>query len=427
MDARILIQVAATATLVLGGCERQSKLYCGMHPTDLVNCGYLDAGIDARPTCTTDPDCAASPGAPYCQPDVGFCVECYLPEHCASNPDRMYCDLDMFRCSSCIGHEDCASNACLPDGTCGDDSTVAYVDPTAPPTNTTCTLAEKCSSIAAALQTKRPYILLQGAIVEDVPVINATSVTIMAEPGTTLTRITAGTVLSFAGGSEVAVYDLHVIGKDDKGFAADKSTLRLFGVTVSDCNRKDRRAIEAKNATLIVSRSTIVGNTGGGIFTDGNSTFVLTHNFIVRNGADDSAVGGVSLGAMTTGLNRFEMNTVVDNRASLTANAGGLHCAANLRAPNNIIARNYANGLPGLVNSNRPGVGGCNLDDSLVATNVTDLAFVMAEGDGPWDYHIGPGSMAIDRGVTSDLAVDFDGDARPYNGKFDFGADEYAP
>lgn len=429
MDARVLIgaALAAGAALALGGCEKQSKLYCDKHPTDLENCGYLDAGIDARPSCIADPDCANVTGAPYCQPDIQYCVECYLPEHCAMNAVEKFCDPDTFRCSSCVTHDNCMSNACLPDGTCGDDSTVAYVDPAAPATLTTCTLADPCSTIAAALLTKRPFIKLQGNMVEAVPALTGTSVTIIAEPGTTLTRADSGVVLSIETGSEIAIYDLAITGNEEKGITVDKSTLRLVRSSITGCNKKDRRAIEAKGSTIIVSRSAVFANAGGGILTDATTTYNITNSFIYRNGADDAMVGGVSLGATSSGLNRFEMNTVIDNRASTTANAGGLHCAAALRAPNNLIVRNYAGNLTGVLNSNKTSIGGCNLDESLIATDVTNLAFVMSEGTGPWDYHIGPGSMAIDRGVASDVAVDFDGDARPFSGTFDFGADEYAP
>lgn len=425
MGPRVLIVLVALAAI---GCEKESKLYCGKHPTDVENCGYLDAGIDARPMCASDPDCTASPVGPYCEPDTHYCVECYLPEHCAANPDEKFCDLDTFSCRSCVEHADCASNVCLPDGTCGDDSTVAYVDPAAPSTNTTCTLAEKCSTIAAALLTKRPYVKMQGAINEAVPAIAGTVVTFLADPGTSLVRPAGGVVFDISTGSDVAIYDLAITGNNDKGVVVDKSTLRLVRTTITGCNKKDNRAVEAKtSSTLIVSRSTIVANVGGGIITDATSTYNITNSFLVRNGADDSAVGGASLGATSSGLNRFEMNTLADNRVSATANAGGLHCASSLRAPNNLIVRNYSNGLTGVINANKSGIGGCNLDDSVIATDPASFAFVMPEGTGPWDYHIGPGSMAIDRGVTTDIAVDVDGDARPFNGKFDVGADEYSP
>jgi hypothetical protein len=375
-----------------------------------------------------DPDCAASPGAPFCETTSQFCVECYLPEHCAGNTVKTFCDLDSFRCTSCVAHADCASGACLPSGECGDDTTVAYVDPTAAMTNTTCTFAQKCATLALALATKRPYIKLQGAIVEAVAKLDAVSVTFIAEPGTTLTRATGGVVFHFANGSEVSIYDLAITGNDEKGIVVEKSTLRLTTSSVTGCNHKDRRAIEAKmGSTLIVSRSSIFSNIGGGVLTDAATTFNITNSFIYRNGANDSMVGGASFGATSSGLNRFEMNTVVDNRATTTADAGGLYCASTLRAPNNLIARNYTGGLTTNLNANKPVTGGCNLGESQLANDVADFAFAMPDGAGPWSYHVGPGSMAIDRGVATDLTVDFDGNARPYNAKVDVGADEYTP
>lgn len=425
MGVRVLIALVALAAT---GCEKQSKLYCDKHPTDVENCGFLDAGIDARPMCATDPDCASSADGPYCEPDTHYCVECYLPEHCAATPDEKFCDLDTFTCRSCVEHADCTSDACLPDGTCGDDSTVAYVDPGAPATNTTCTHTEKCSTIAAALLTKRPYIKLQGAISEAPPAIVETTLTFLAEPGTTLARPSGGIVFDISAGSDVAIYDLAITGNDETAVLVDKSTVRLVRTSITGCNKKDNRAVEGRtSATLIVSRSAIVANAGGGIFTDGTTAYNITNTFLVRNGADDSMVGGASLGATTSGLNRFEMNTIADNRVSTTANAGGLYCATGLRAPNNLIVRNYSNGLTGVINANKPAIGGCDLGDSVIATDPEGFAFAMPEGTGPWDYHIGPGSMAIDKGVASDIAVDVDGDARPFNGKLDVGADEYSP
>lgn len=43
------------------------------------------------------------------------------------------------------------------------------------------------------------------------------------------------------------------------------------------------------------------------------------------------------------------------------------------------------------------------------------------------DYHLLPGSAAIDAGVFSGVAVDIDGQARPVGSGYDIGADEYVP
>jgi parallel beta-helix repeat protein len=41
------------------------------------------------------------------------------------------------------------------------------------------------------------------------------------------------------------------------------------------------------------------------------------------------------------------------------------------------------------------------------------------------DYHIGPGSAALDRGVDAGVTVDIDGDSRPVGAGYDLGADEF--
>jgi hypothetical protein len=418
MVTRVLI--CAALCTVLAGCTRKSEKYCGLHPTDLENCGYTDAGIDARPSCTTDLDCAA--GAPHCEPSGHYCVECYENAHCVANADKTFCDLDTFQCSSCVTHADCASQACLPSGICGDDSDVAYVDPQAPEANVACSVAAKCNTIAKALATNLPFLKLQGAINEAVT-ITTKNLTILADPGTTLSNL--GLVLSITGSSTVTIHDLTIIGDDEKGIYCEKSTLRLTGVTITGCNHRDRRALEAKmGSTLLVSRSRLFSNAGGGILTDGTTTYQVTNTFLYRNGEDGGAIGAADFQSTNTGVNMFEMNTVVDNRAKSGA-VGGIDCGAAVAAPNNIVARNYSGGLNNALTSNAPALGGCNFADSLVTSDATQLAFVMPDGAGPWDYHVSAGSMAINRGVASTITIDFDGDVRPDGTAVELGADEY--
>jgi hypothetical protein len=338
-------------------------------------------------------------------------------------PNKPFCDRETFLCSSCLAATDCASNVCLPNGVCGDDSNVAYVDPAGGSDNAQCTVAMKCKTVDAALTTKKPYVKLEGAISEAV-VIDTQAVTLIGEPGTTLTRPSTGVVLTVTGGSDVSIFDLTIIGVSEKGISADmNSTLRLTGVTVTGSNQKDKRAIEVKNATLIMSRSTVSENAGGGVLVDAMSIYQITNSFIVRNGTDSSAIGGLQLAPTSSTFNRLEFNTIVDNRATGTT-AGGVLCSANIAAPNNLIVRNYAGGHAGLPTDNT-GLSNCDFAQSIKATDVTDFMFVMPEGTGPWNYHVGAGSMAIDRGVASDITIDVDSETRPQGAKFDVGADEF--
>ena len=41
------------------------------------------------------------------------------------------------------------------------------------------------------------------------------------------------------------------------------------------------------------------------------------------------------------------------------------------------------------------------------------------------NYHLTASSAAIDAGLDAGVAVDYDGDSRPWAGGFDIGADEY--
>jgi uncharacterized repeat protein (TIGR01451 family) len=63
---------------------------------------------------------------------------------------------------------------------------------------------------------------------------------------------------------------------------------------------------------------------------------------------------------------------------------------------------------------------------TVVTTNdvIGDPAFVDPVAG---DYHIGPGSAAIDTGIFTGVTVDIDGDPRPIYGTPDIGADEWRP
>ena len=82
--------------------------------------------------------------------------------------------------------------------------------------------------------------------------------------------------------------------------------------------------------------------------------------------------------------------------------------------PNNIFAR-----------SGNPSVASCSFPGSIVApTDITALKLKHPDS-APYDYHLLPGSSAIDAAVgTSALNHDLDGDARPKGAGRDVGADE---
>lgn len=423
MVTRVLI----VASLALAGCEKKSELYCEKHPEDIQNCGYTDAGIDARPPCAGPDDCAAP--AAVCDTMAGVCVECLEDMDC-SDPMRAQCNPQTYTCQGCSAHADCASEACLPNGTCGDDSTVAYVDPAGTAT-TGCTLLDPCGLVDDALAANRMFVKLTGALVGPV-VVDGLSRTFLADPDTTLTRSNGGVLFDIKGGSTVAIYDLTLIANDEAGIKVTSSTARLFRVMVTNANKNDTAAVTAAASTLTMSRCLIHNNLGGGIEADANTTYNITNNFIVRNGKDDSNLGGVTLDATTAGERRFEFNTVVDNRAKAATQgvAGGVACAASdLAIPNNLIVRNYGGGSTTLAGANElPTLSTlrCNTSASRVGPDVAPYMFVDPDAaTGAGNYHILPGSQAIEQGMISNIDFDVDGELRPQGTGFDVGADEY--
>lgn len=434
MDARVLIHSALPSGLLRGlakpslavaaltltaGCMKDSKLYCEKHGAeDPATCGYLDASIDARPMCNADPDCTAP--AARCELTSHYCVECLTNTDC-TNSSQPFCDPDTYTCEGCVAHSDCPSSACLPTGICGEGTQVAFVDPAATAT-TGCSSSSPCGKIADALKTMRPYVKVKGAISEAVAINQ--NVTVLADPGTTLTRPNSGAVISVAAGNDVAVYDVLVIGNNDVGIANAASTLRLTRVAVTGCNAKNKPAVDAKGGTTILSRCQLYGNAGGGITTDATASFNVTNTFIVHNGAADSTVGGAKLGATSSGQNRFELNTVADNMTAFGTYAGVQCGPTNLTLPNNILSHNLSNNdtLNTYANNAPQGLG-CAMGSSKTAIDSAPFKFVMDGGAGPWDYHIQAGSTAIDVGSMTDINFDIDGDLRPTTA-VDVGADE---
>jgi hypothetical protein len=398
---------------------KDSKLYCEKHGAeDPATCGFLDASIDARPMCNADPDCTAP--AARCELTSHYCVECLTNTDCP-NSSRPLCDPDTYSCEGCVAHSDCPSGACLPTGICGEGSQVAFVDPAATAT-IGCSSTSPCGKISDALKTMRPYVKVTGAISEAIEIDQ--NVTVLADPGTTLTRPNNGVVVSVAAGNDVAIYDVRVIGMNDVGIANAASTLRLTRVAVTGCNAKNKPAVDAKGGTTILSRCQLYGNAGGGITTDGSASFNVTNTFIVHNGATDSTVGGAKLGATSSGQNRFELNTVADNMTAFGTYAGVQCGPTNLTLPNNLITHNLAtNDVLNTYANNAPAGLGCALGSSKTSIDNAPFKFVMDTGTGPWDYHIQAGSTAIDSGSMTDINFDIDGDLRPTMA-VDVGADE---
>src|SRR5215203_5945460 len=165
-----MVRLLIVITLV--SCTRTSEKYCGLHGEDRVHCPQMDAPVDPRTVCTTDPDPACSGETPRCLLQggpTGFCVGCIDNSDCTQT-GRQACDPDTRTCRACAEHSDCASLACLPEGTCGTDDNVVYVDETGTDAGD-CTAAAKCRTIDYALDkitNTRFFLKLSGRLEESV-------------------------------------------------------------------------------------------------------------------------------------------------------------------------------------------------------------------------------------------------------------------
>ena len=421
-------------TVVAIGCRVNSNYCPGANPDN--NCAEIDARGPASDTppsgCGSDGDCSA--GTAVCDTTTKACVACTATEPGACTGTAPVCKQDA--CAPCSSHSDCASNACLPDGSCGTDANVAYVDPTGT-NNANCTKAIPCTKVAAALATARPYVKFVGTTDEAVAVNGGRVVTFLAGPNAALTR-SAGTgaiVTVSDTGTSLSIFDLAIKNapNNSSGFgivvpvAAGSPTVSLARAVLSN---NPAGGISASGGSLTISQSTIANNAGGGISTTGQ--FAIVNNFFFANGSTSSPIGGVSILTSQNAANRLEFNSFSKN-ATQDGIGTAIQCVAGtFTARNNIMSGNgtltnmnqtggacshaYSIATPGALPS---GTGNIALDPQFVNTTTGDL-------------HIPAGSPAVDAADPAALltgleGVDIDGDPRPQGVHADIGANEHKP
>jgi len=127
------------------------------------------------------------------------------------------------------------------------------------------------------------------------------------------------------------------------------------------------------------------------------------HNTIARNGSTYGLLveAGATIALTNTILISHTVGITVaaDSTATLQATLWG----------SGVWANGADRGGPGTILTGTVNVWG-------------DPAFGDPEGG---DYHIGPGSAAIDAGVDAGVTTDIDGDPRPVGAGYDIGADEF--
>lgn len=432
--------VLALMNMTATGCDfilgrKLNPTYCKAHLGD-PDCrrAFPDAASDEPTTCTGDEQCVAPL---VC--DLGatmMCVQCTMNEHDACTGTKPIC-VDR-ACQKCTEHAQCtASNVCLPNGSCADEAQVAYVQ--AGGSDSACTKLAPCSTLDAGVQTNKPIVkIAAGTIADDkLTTIDGKAVMILADPGARLTRTNQGVILEVQNtGTDVQIYDLEITGGADTISPAifipsgGAPKLTLTRVTI-DTNIGS--GILAAAGLLTLSRSMIRENAGGGISIKG-AQFDITNSYIVYNGSNASAFGGLAVSQIPTdGKHRLDFNTISANNSDLTlAVNGGVNCssiAAPLLFDSNIVFGNN-------VSSGGTQIGG----DAMCAATYSDVGPDTISGVGninadpmfvnpaQSDFHLVSTSPARDAAnPAATLADDADGDARPQGQQRDMGADEIKP
>jgi uncharacterized repeat protein (TIGR01451 family) len=178
---------------------------------------------------------------------------------------------------------------------------------------------------------------------------------------------------------------------------------------------------------------------GGGIYVASKADDAMLINNIITNNRAEGLGSGVSIVGSAPILYH---NTIANNSGAGDPDAIGVYVAetssdqvAQPKLYNTIIANQttgvYVSGdvlnvavIDGVLwwGNSTPTAGG----GGFIITNETSGAPAFVNPGG-YDYHIGPGSAAIDAGVDKGITDDVDGETRPHYNGYDLGADEWWP
>jgi hypothetical protein len=400
---------------VLAACSKDNPYYC-----EDSSCAIEpDAmGSGSNTGCEDNADCSGA--TPVCETGTGACVACTSTENTCGGTTPVCSTTNS--CISCVAHTECSSEACLPDGSCGDDSKVAYVA-TAGADTGTCTRTAPCATIAYAAS-QRSFVKLQSTVDQTVTLNNA-NVTVLGSGTAAIKRTTTiGAVVTVSGVSNVTFKDVVIreaVGTTGHGILVGTGeanvTLTLDNVSVVN---NAGLGLSIGGGTLNMSRSLVAANNGGGGLI-GGADFEITNTMFVRNGTASSTYGGLQITAGVT-KKLFSFNTIAENDSTSDA---GITCVGTMTVSNSIVAGNAAATCTFEYTLFDTAVTGSNTNNNKVGDPMflNKLAATPLAAD---FFRIGATSAAKDSAAaTSTVMTDIDGDARPQNGVRDMGADEF--
>lgn len=436
-----------------GVCDRECVSSSGCAPDRPICAGGWCVSCTAHAdACRTD-----YLDKPFCAAD-GRCVECVSTEDCqsSSSPDALCSPYGACDSSLCESHSACPeSQACdLESRTCLPVERVIYVDGTNGTDTFACTKDVPCRTITRGLEfvgMTRDVVVLSDATYQGPLSVTLQQRVTLIGPAVlqtptaeTTAETTVEPVLSVSGSNGLRIHSLSISGAQSyrgSGVECDRARIQLWDVeisgnhtginsngciiTIQQSHIKDNDGIGIKVSwgTLVIERSDIGGNRGGGMQVV-DTDFRIQNNFFVENGDTDSLVGGVYISnSSPIEQQTFEFNTVADN--SSAAEPVGVACGTQtpMTAANNIV---YGVKNKAAVDHER----GCSWTYSNIegAESDDENINVLPGFKGTGDFHLESDSPCIDvADPTAKLDVDFDGDARPSGDRADMGADEVVP
>jgi len=425
-------------------------------------------------SCENSTECMDKANFPACEtmpgPYLHMCVQCTTGatgEHALCTGTTPVCKNDT--CASCTSGDDCgAGGLCLPNGACAVSRSIIYASPGGSPTtpcgDTTNTACSFTTALTAVTPTRNVIKLDNMNTATYTPPASAPAYTVSADVtidarGAILHHNGDNPILSISSNTTATLFGGTIEGATgannaDGILCGTNATLTIDGTTITMSDRSGINAtngckltvtnaligtnshrsgvfvagITASGSAVMLSRSKLLSNTGGGISVT-NGTFVIVGNVFFDNGdINNSTNGGVLISASPDPMNRMEFNSIFGNHAQ-AGNAPGVICSAGAGyiARNNIIWGN--DGTPGVQ------IGG-SCKHAYSDVGMTLLGGIYDGGNNlsvdPMfttmsDFHLMPNSGVLKRAdlnanLAGVAAKDIDGDARI--APADIGADQ---